>query len=78
MAARLIAIEEERFRLTIPLADAISFAMDWSDLEYTDPPEMLRHLVGLLAIDALQYSEEWRTAAMLRTCLIERWPHLQW
>ena len=69
-----IEFDEERFRLTIPLSDAVSFAMGWSDLDYTDPPETLRQVVGIIAVDALEYSEQWRTAVMLRTCLARRWP----
>ena len=34
-----IEFENERLRLTIPLTDAVSFAMGWSDLDYRDPGE---------------------------------------
>ena len=70
----MIDLEGERFRLAIPLRDAIAFAMGWSDLGYTEPQDTLRHVVGLLAIDALEYSEEWRAAAVLRDSLLHRWP----
>ncbi len=69
----MLEIEEERFYLTIPLHDAVAFAMGWSDLRYSQPHETLRKIVGLLAIDALEYSEQWRVAAQLRACLRERW-----
>ena len=69
-----IAFEDERLRLTIPLADAVSFAMGWSDLDYRDPAENLRQVIGLLAIDALQRAEQWRLATMLQTCLAHRSP----
>jgi hypothetical protein len=52
------------------------FAMGRCDLGYTDPPDELRQLVGLLAVDTLEYSEQWRAAALLRGCLDERWPGL--
>ena len=65
--------EGERVRLNMPLDDAVSFAMGWSDLGYTAPDIGLRQIVGLLAIDALEYSEQWRTATMLRVCLEHRW-----
>jgi hypothetical protein len=72
----MIESHEERWRLTIPLREAMPFAMGRCDLGYTDPPDELRQLVGLLAIDALEYSEQWRAAALLRGCLDERWPGL--
>ena len=72
-----IEFHNEGLRLTIPLSEAVSFAMGWSDLEYRDPADHLRHVVGILAIDALQRSEQWRLAAMLQRCLANRWPALQ-
>ena len=77
MAKSPIAFEDERLRLTIPLSDAVSFAMGWSDLEYRDPADHLRQVVGILAIDALQRSEQWRLATMLQRCFANRWPALQ-
>ena len=69
-----IVFENERLWLTIPLTDAVSFAMGWSDLDYQDPAENLRQVIGLLAIDSLQRAEQWRLATMLQTCLAHRWP----
>ena len=69
----MLAIDEDRFYLTIPVHDAVAFAMGWSDLSYTEPNETLRQIMGLLAIDALEYSEQWRVAAQLRACLKHRW-----
>jgi hypothetical protein len=63
-------------RLAIPIGDAISFAIGHTDLCYSEPAEELRQLVGLLALDALEYSEQWRAAGMLRTCLAAKWPAL--
>ena len=74
MANSPIAFEDERLRLTIPLTDAVSFAMGWSDLDYHAPAENLRQVIGLLAIDQLQRSEQWRLATMLQTCLAHRPP----
>lgn len=70
----MIDVEGERFRLAIPMHDAVFFAMGWSDLGYDAPAEALRQVVGLIAIDALEYDEKWRAAALLRLCLRERWP----
>ena len=66
--------EEERVRLAIPLLDAVAFAMGWSNLSYEEPDDGLRQVMGLLAIDALEYSEHWRAAAQLRESLHHRWP----
>jgi len=66
--------EEPRFRLTIPLGDAFDFAMGWSDLGYESPSDAMRQVVGLLVVDGLEYSEQWRVSAQARTCLAERWP----
>ncbi len=72
----MIEANEERYRLTIPLSDAIPFVMGESDLDYIHPTDELRQLVGLLVIDTLEYSEEWRAAALLRSFLQEKWPDL--
>lgn len=72
----MIESQEDRFRLTIPLTDAIRFAIGASDLNYSEPSDELRQLVGLLALDNLEYSEEWRTAGMLRVCMQAKWPDL--
>jgi hypothetical protein len=66
--------EELRFRLTIPLADAFAFAMGWTDLGYESASDSMRHVIGLLVVDSLEYSEEWRASTRARVCLAERWP----
>jgi hypothetical protein len=66
--------EEERFRLTIPLADAFAFAMGWSDLGYARANDEMRRIVGLLVVDALEYSEQWRASTRVREHLLRRWP----
>jgi hypothetical protein len=73
----MIDLEEDRFRLTIPVHDAVWFAMGWSDLGYNEPNNAMRKLVGFLAINALEFDEQWRAAALLRMCLEKRWPELQ-
>ena len=72
----MVEASDERFRLTIPLQEAIPFALGSTDLGYVEPRDELRQLVGLLVIDALEYSEQWRAAALLRGCLADRWPDL--
>jgi hypothetical protein len=70
----MIELEGERFRLAMPVDEAVSFAMGWSVLNGGETNEAQRAIVGLLAIDELQYSERWRAAALLRACLHELWP----
>ena len=65
MANSPIAFEDERLRLTIPLTDAVAFAMGWSDLDHPEPAEYSRQVIGLRAIDQLQRSEQRRLATML-------------
>jgi hypothetical protein len=65
---------EDRFRLTIPLADAFAFSMGWSDLGYVRANDAMRLIVGLLVVDTLEYSEQWRTSARVQKCLLEKWP----
>ncbi len=72
----MITFEEDRFRLNIPVSEAILFTIGESDLSYTEPSDELRQLVGLLALDMLEYSEEWRTAALLRAAMRATWPDL--
>ena len=72
----MIDFTEDRYRLTIPLSDAIRFALGISDLSYAEPSDELRQLVGLLALDLLEYSEQWRTAGALRICMQRKWPRL--
>jgi hypothetical protein len=66
--------EQTRFRLTIPVRDAFAFAMAWSDLGYESPTDPMRQVIGLLVVDCLEYSEQWRVSAQARACLEERWP----
>lgn len=66
--------DQSRFRLTIPVVNAFAFAMGWADLGYESPSDTMRQVMGLLVVDGLEYSEEWRVAAQARACLAERWP----
>jgi hypothetical protein len=70
----MMEFENDRFRLSIPVGDALAFAMGWSDLGYTSPSDGMRRVVGALAIDALEHEEQWREAALARNCLVQRWP----
>lgn len=72
----MIESSDERYRLTIPMSDAIRFAIGMSDLNYAEPSDELRQLVGLLAIDMLEYAEQWRAAGLLRECMRSKWPDL--
>jgi hypothetical protein len=66
--------QETRFRLTIPIEEAFAFALGESDLNYTEPLDEMRQVIGLLIIDKLEYAEHWRVAAEVRACLAARWP----
>ena len=72
----MIESSDDRYRLTIPMSDAIRFAIGISDLSYKEPADELRQLVGLLAMDMLEYSESWRAAGLLRECMRNKWPDL--
>jgi hypothetical protein len=60
----------------MPLEDAVLFALGLTDLELDQPSDHARKLIGLIALDHLEYSEQWRVSAMLRTELKQRWPEL--
>ncbi len=64
---------EERYWLTIPVDEALAFALGSSDLSYAQPGDELRRVMGALAVDCLEYCEHWREAAVARHCLREKW-----
>ncbi len=66
--------QHTRYRLKIPIEDALSFAMGESDLDSRKVTEAMRQLVGFFLIDALEYAEHWRIAAEVRALLADRWP----
>ena len=67
--------EQLRFRLTIPIGEAFAFAMGRTDLRYREASDEMRQVMGLLVIDNLEYSEQWRASAQVRACLAVRWPN---
>ena len=67
-------LQGQRFRLAMPIRDAAAFALGASDLGYENPEDETRQIVGALAIDALQHSEQWRAAGLLRLSLKVKWP----
>jgi hypothetical protein len=72
----MIDADGDRYHLTIPLSDAVSFAVGICDLGYSEPKDELRQVVGLIALDMLEYSEQWRAAGLLRRSLKLKWPEL--
>ncbi len=66
--------QEKRFRLTIPLDDALEFALGCSDLGCAEVTDSMRRIIGFFVIDELQYTEQWREAALARACLADKWP----
>jgi hypothetical protein len=77
MKRRLIAQVGDGYVLAVPLSEAVSFALGWLDLGYDEPPAILRRIVGSLAVDALQYSEQWRAAAFLGPGLHARFQDIE-
>lgn len=67
---------QSQFRLGISLEDAFAFAMGWTDLDCPEANDRMRQVLGLIVVDRLQYSEEWRASAQARKCLEEKWPEL--
>jgi len=70
----MIRVEGERVYLNVPVAEAIAFATGCSDHGYAGATGTMRRIVGELAIDELQYTEQWRAAAMLRHVIDRNWP----
>ena len=52
------------------------FALGLTNLDLEEPSEHARQLIGLIAVDHLEYSEQWRVSGILRTALKEKWPEL--
>jgi hypothetical protein len=67
---------DTRYRLVIPAEEAFSFAIGESNLNYSEPTDEMRQVMGLMVIDNLEYSEHWRVAAEVRACLADRWPEV--
>ena len=71
-----ISISRPEFCLDLQIDEAVLFALGLTDLELDQPGDNARKLIGLIALDHLEYSEQWRVSAMLRTELKKRWPEL--
>ena len=52
------------------------FALGLTDLDLDEPSDHARQLIGLIAVDHLEYSEQWWLSGILRTALKEKWPEL--
>jgi hypothetical protein len=63
--------------LDMPIEDAVLFALGLTDLDVDEPSDRARQLVGLIALEHLEYSEQWRVSGTLRTALKEKWPELK-
>lgn len=70
----VMARQEQRFRLTISLDDALGFALGDTDLDCPESTEAMRRIIGFFVIDELEYNEYWREAAQARLCLADKWP----
>lgn len=60
----------------MPVQEAVLFALGSTDLDLDEPSDHARQLIGLIALDHLEYSEQWRLSGILRTALKEKWPEL--
>lgn len=58
----------------MPIAEALAFATGVSDLGYQNVSDGMRRVVGVLAVDMLEYNEQWRAAAAARSSLLRKWP----
>ena len=64
------------FCLDVPIEEAVLFALGSTDLDLDEPSDDARQLIGLIALDHLEYSEQWRVSGILRIALKQKWPEL--
>ena len=62
--------------LAVPIEEAVLFALGLTDLDLDEPSDHARQLIGLIAVDHLEYSEQWRLSGIIPTALKEKWPEL--
>ena len=62
--------------LAVPIEEAVRFALGLTDLDLNEPSDHARQLIGLIAVDHLEYSEQWRLSGIIRIALKEKWPEL--
>jgi hypothetical protein len=62
--------------LDLPIEDAVLFALGLTDLDLDEPSDHARQLIGLIAVDHLEYSEQWRVSGMFRRALKQKWPEI--
>jgi hypothetical protein len=65
-----------QLRLAVPIEEAVLFALGLTDLDLDEPSDHARQLIGLIAVDHLEYSEQWELSGIIRTALKEKWPDL--
>jgi hypothetical protein len=66
--------EDLRFQLKIPLAQAFSIAMGWSEVRSCGLTDSMRQILGVMVVDDLEFSEQWRASAAAKACLAQKWP----
>ena len=66
----------DQLSLDVPIEEAVLFALGLTDLDLNEPTDHVRQLIGLIAIDQLEYCEQWRDSAIVRKALKEKWPEL--
>jgi hypothetical protein len=60
----------------VPIEEAVFFALGLTDLDLNRPSDHARQLIGLVAVDHLEYSEQWWLSGVIRKALKEKWPEL--
>ena len=63
-------------RLAVSIEEAMLFALGLTDLDLDEPSDHARQLIGLIAVDHLEYSEQWRLSGIVRMALKQKWPDL--
>ena len=65
-----------QLHLAVPIEEAVLFALGLTDLDLDEPSDHARQLIGLIAVDHLQYSEQWWLSGIMRAALKQKWPEL--
>jgi hypothetical protein len=66
----------DQLSLDVPIEEAVLFALGLTDLHVDKPTNRARQLIGLIALDQLEYYEQWRDSAIVRKALKKKWPEL--
>jgi hypothetical protein len=65
-------MSSSQLRLAVPIEEAVLFALGLTDLDLDEPSDHARQLIGIIAVDHLEYSEQWQLSGIIRTALKAR------